>query len=214
MTKPNGKNFKGVVGRTPNQKLFLQTVNEKDIVICDSVLGSGKTFLAVGLACEYLLKGKVDKILFARTSKHLIKEMGYSTGSWTEKAIVMFDQAVEYFIRFLGEPEFNKLWKDKVIEFTSTSIIRGRSLYRTFYVCEEMQESSSDDWVLMLSRLDKESKFIAIGDRDQAGGDSGFFARLFDNLDDPAVGKVRMTEEDIQRNKDIYRICKKIREIR
>lgn len=209
----NGRTFKGVTARTPNQKRFVQAVNEKDIVMVDSVVGTGKTFLSVGLACEYLKAGKVDKIVMARTSKHLIKEFGFHPGSWEEKAKVLFDQSVEYFIKFLGEQEFKKLWAEKIIEFTSASIIRGRSLYRTFYICEEMQEASAEDWVLMLGRLDKESKFLAIGDRFQNGGNEGFFGRLFDNLEDESVGKVMMTEDDIQRNKHIYRICKKIKDI-
>lgn len=213
MSKSNSKAFKAVTPRTPNQKRFIQMVNEKDIVLADCGLGTGKTFLSVGLACEYLVKGKVDKIVMARTSKHLIKDFGFSPGTWEEKSIALFDQAVEYFIKFLGQAEFKKLWSEKVIEFVSASIIRGRSLYRTFYICEEMQEANKEDWILMLSRLDKESKFLAIGDRWQNGGNEGFFGRLFDNLDDEAVGRVMMGEEDVQRNKDIYRVCKKIRQV-
>lgn len=213
MGKSPAKAFKGVVARTENQKRLLQCVNEKDITIVDAVIGTGKTFLAVGLACEYLVKGKVEKIVLARTTKHMLKEVGFLPGDLAVKSIAMFDQAVEYFIRFLGEQEFKKLWNEKVIEFCSASTIRGRSLYKTFYICEEMQETCKDDWILMLSRLDKESKFLAIGDRWQNGGNEGFFGKLFDNLDDEAVGRVMMTEEDVQRNKHIYRICKKIREI-
>lgn len=208
------KAFKGVVGRTHNQKVFIQTVNEHEIIIADCSLGTGKTYMSVGLACEYLVKGKVDKIVFARTTRHLIKEFGFSPGTWENKSIAMFDQAVEYFIRFLGKSEFEKLWKDKVIEFTSSSIIRGRSLYKTFFVVEEAQELSKEDWFLLLSRLDKESKFLAIGDRYQNGGNEGFFAKIFDKLEDEAVGKARMGEEDVQRNKHIFRICKKINELK
>lgn len=213
MSKSESKAFKGVVGRTPNQKKFIQTVNEKDIILTDAGMGTGKTYIAVGLACEYLIKGKVDKIVIARTSRHLIKEYGFHPGTWEEKSIAMFDQAVEYFIHFLGRQQFEKFWHDRIIEFTSTSIIRGRSLYRTFFIGEEMQEMNKEDWILTLSRLDKESKFLAIGDRWQNGGNKGFFGRLFDNLEDEAVGKVQMGEEDVQRNKHIFRICKKIRDL-
>lgn len=209
----NKNEFKKIVGRTTNQKNFIQEVNTYDITVVDAVIGTGKTYIAVGLACEYLVKGKVDKILMARTTKHLIKEFGFTPGTWEEKSIAMFDQAVEYFIRFLGKSEFEKLWREKVIEFSSTSIIRGRSLYKTFFICEEVQEMNRDDWILTLSRLDKESKFLAIGDRWQNGGNEGYFGKLFDNLEDEALGKVSMTEEDVQRNKHIYRICKKIRDL-
>lgn len=207
------QNHRTVSARTPNQKTFIQTVNEKDIIIADCCLGTGKTFLAVGLACEFLNRGKIDKIVMTRTSRHLIKEFGYTTGSWKEKSRDLFFQAEEYFIKFLGEKEFEKHWKDHTIEFTSSSIIRGRSFYRTFIICEEAQEMDMNDWILSLSRLDKESKFLAIGDRWQNSGNEGFFGRLVDNIKDDSVGIVRMTECDVQRNKDIFRVCKKIRAI-
>ena len=162
----------------------------------------------------YLKKEKVDKIVFVRNSRHLIREFGFAPGTWEEKGRALFDQVIEYFEQFLGSVEFNKLWEKKVIELTSASIIRGRSFRRTFVVAEETQESSKDDILLFLSRMDKESKLVMIGDRNQVPNGDCFFAKMFDYLDDEAVAKIQMTEEDIQRNAHIYRICKKIQEIR
>lgn len=206
--------FKSVVGRTPNQKNFIQSINEKDFILCDSPWGTGKTFIAVGMACQYLLGGKVDKIVFVRNSRHLIKEFGFAPGTWEEKGFALFDQVVEYFKEFLGPTEFDKYWKSHVIELTSASIIRGRSFRRTFVVAEEVQESSKDDILLFLSRMDRESKLVMIGDRNQVPDSQCFFAKMFDQLEDEEVAKVRMTEEDIQRNKHIYRICTKIQNIK
>lgn len=206
--------FKGVVGRTHNQKLFIQSINEKDFIFCDSPWGTGKTFIAVGMACQYLMSGKVDKIVFVRNSRHLIKEFGFAPGTWEEKGFALFDQVVEYFKEFLGPTDFEKLWKQRTIELTSASIIRGRSFRRTFVVAEEVQESSKDDILLFLSRMDKESKLVMIGDRNQVADGQCFFAKMFDQLEDDEIAKVIMTEEDIQRNKHIYRICSKIQNIK
>ena len=213
MSKSEAKAFKGPVAKTENQRRFLQSVHEHDITIVQGTVGVGKSFLATGLACEYLMKGKVEKILFARTSINLIKEYGYNVGSWEEKSIALFDQVVYYFCQFLGEGQFKKLWNDKVIEFTSTSIIRGRSLKDSFVCIDEAQTLTRVDWILTLGRLDRNSKIIYMGDRWQSQGDDGFFAKLFDNLEDEAIAKVELTEEDCQRNKHISRICKKIREM-
>lgn len=68
MSKSESKAFKGVVGRTPNQKKFIQTVNEKDFTLLQGCWGTGKSWISVGLACEYLIKGKVDKVVFVRSS--------------------------------------------------------------------------------------------------------------------------------------------------
>lgn len=203
-----------MVGRTYNQKHFIQSINEKDFVLCDSPWGTGKTFIAVGMACQYLMGGKVDKIVFVRNSRHLIKEFGFAPGTWEEKGFALFDQVVEYFKEFLGPSEFEKYWKAHIIELTSASIIRGRSFRRTFVVAEEVQESSKDDILLFLSRMDRESKLVMIGDRNQVADSQCFFAKMFDQLEDEEVAKIQMTEEDIQRNKHIYRICTKIQNIK
>lgn len=207
----NGKKFKGITARTLNQKRFIQAVNEKDFVICSAVAGTGKSIISVGLACEYLVSNKVDKIVFVRNSCHLVKEFGYSVGSWREKGLSLFDQVVEYFIRFLGESTFRQLWAENTIELTSTSLIRGRSWEKTFIVYEEAQLASKEDLILFISRVDKNSKCLLIGDIEQSKDD--FFEKLINNINDEDVAVVQMTEEDIQRNKHMYRICKKIRAI-
>jgi len=212
VTKNNNK-VKSVVARTPNQRRFLQAVNEKDYVFCDGLAGTGKTYMATGLACEYLQKGKVEKIVFARSSSHLTKEMGFSSGSWREKSLLFFDQVIEYLIRFLGEANYKKLWDSKVIELTSTAIIRGRSFENSIIILEECEMSPMEDFILFLSRLDKGSKAIFIGDRWQNGGNNGFWAKLVDNLEDEDVACIILEESDVQRHKSMIRICKKIAKI-
>ena len=213
MSKSESKAFKGPVAKTENQRRFLQAVHEHDITICQGSVGVGKSFLTTGLACEYLMKNKVSKILFARSSINLIKEYGFNVGSWEEKSIAMFDQVVCYFQQFLGEGQFKRLWQDKTIEFTSTSIIRGRSLKDCFVCVDEAQTLSREDWILTMGRLDRESKIVYLGDRWQDNAPNGFFGKLFDHLEDEAIAKIELTEEDCQRNKHIARVCRKIREI-
>lgn len=212
MSKSEAKAFKGVVGRTPNQKKFLQTVNEKDFTIISGVYGSGKTWMSVGLACEYLIKEKVEKIVFVSNSTFAIKEMGYTSGSWKEKCLDMFDQVTEYFTRFLGINTFKKLYDEGRIELTSIALLRGRNFESSFVVLEEAQMCNREDMILFISRIDKGSKVIIGGDEYQTSPGS-FFELLMNNFEDEAVGKCRLTEEDIQRNKHMARICNKMKNL-
>ena len=212
MSKSESKSFRGVTGRTPNQKNLIQTVNEKEFTLLSGVYGSGKTFICVGLACEYLKKGKVDKIVFVRNGNGAIKELGYTSGSWKDKNLAMFDQVVEYFISFLGTAEFNKLYEQGVIELTSTSLLRGRNFATAFIVLEEAQLCDRDDMILFVSRVDKGSKVIIAGDEYQIHPGS-FFENMMNNFEDEAVGVCRLTEEDIQRNKHMARICNKLKNL-
>lgn len=213
MSKSESKAFKGVVGRTPNQKKFIQTVNEKDFTLISGVYGSGKSWISVGLACEYLVKGKVNKIVFVSNSTYAIKEMGYTSGSWKDKCLDMFDQITEYFIRFLGASTFRKLYEEGIIELTSIALLRGRNFENAVVVLEEAQMCNRDDMILFISRIDKGSKVIIGGDEYQTAPGS-FFELMMNNFEDEAVGKCRLTEEDIQRNKHMARICSKLKNLK
>jgi phosphate starvation-inducible PhoH-like protein len=49
--------------KTQNQAEYIRCMSESDIIFCTGPAGSGKTAVAVGLACEYILSGKVEKSL-------------------------------------------------------------------------------------------------------------------------------------------------------
>lgn len=211
MSKNN--KVKPVVARTTNQKRFLQAVNSKDFIFVDGVAGTGKTYLTVGICCDYLMRGKVEKIVFSRSSSHLTRIMGYSTGSWREKNLVFFDQITEYLHSFLGEQTYKKLWAENKIELTSTEIIRGRNFENSIIILEEAEMSPPEDFILFLSRLDKNSKSIFIGDRYQNGASTGFWAQLIDNLEDENIEIIMFDENDVQRHPKMIQICKKISSI-
>lgn len=209
----NGRTFRGVSGRTENQKKFIFAVNSHDIIFLLSPWGTGKTFLSIGLGCEFLVANKIEKIVFVRSSNHIIKDYGYSPGDYKMKSLEFFNQHIEYFEKFLGRNEFQKLWNDNIIELTSTSIIRGRNFENAMVILDEAQHSSKEDVILFLSRLSKGSKAIIMGDVEQNGGNNCFFGRMFQELEDEAVAKVEMGPEDIMRHSATHRICMKIKNI-
>ena len=59
--------FKNVLKpRTINQKKYIRTVAENTVTFCQGVAGSGKTHIAVGMAFEHLVHGKVEKVVITR----------------------------------------------------------------------------------------------------------------------------------------------------
>ena len=52
--------------KTPNQAEYIRTISENDITFCEGPAGSGKTSVAVGLACQYLKEGRVHKIIITK----------------------------------------------------------------------------------------------------------------------------------------------------
>ena len=52
--------------KTINQKDYIRNVAENTITFCQGAAGTGKTHIAVGMALEYLLDMKVEKIIITR----------------------------------------------------------------------------------------------------------------------------------------------------
>ena len=52
--------------KTRNQEHYMGQINKSDVTFCSGPAGSGKTSVSVGMACEYLIEKKVDKIIITR----------------------------------------------------------------------------------------------------------------------------------------------------
>ena len=71
--------------KTKNQEEYIRGMCESAITFCCGPAGSGKTAVAVGLACEYLLEQKVKKIIVTRPVVESGRGLGFLPGSLTEK---------------------------------------------------------------------------------------------------------------------------------
>ena len=71
--------------RTPNQHDFIRTIAENSITFCQGVAGSGKTHIAIGMALEYLLEDKVEKIIITRPVVESGERLGFLPGTAEEK---------------------------------------------------------------------------------------------------------------------------------
>ena len=71
--------------KTDNQSDYIRDIAESDITFCHGPAGSGKTAIAVGLACEYLLDQKIEKIIVTRPVVESGGGLGYLPGTMEEK---------------------------------------------------------------------------------------------------------------------------------
>jgi len=85
MPKKKYRGTRTLKPKTKNQADYIRAMIESDITICDGPAGSGKTSVAVGLACQYLQEGKVDKIVVTRPVVESGKGLGYLPGNLHEK---------------------------------------------------------------------------------------------------------------------------------
>ena len=76
---------KSLKAKTENQQIYIDEMEESDVTFCSGPAGSGKTSVAVGLACEYLMSEKVKKIIITRPVVESGRGLGHLPGTLIEK---------------------------------------------------------------------------------------------------------------------------------
>ena len=200
--------------RSINQKDYIRTVAESTITFCQGVPGSGKTHIAVGMALEYLLDYKVQKIVITRPVVEAGEKLGFLPGSAEEKLhpylLPLFDE-VNYFLKM---EHFHKLKSGRAIEIVPLGLMRGRSFHDSFIVADECQNASYDQLKMLLTRIGMNSKMVLTGDLDQSdlhATQKGCFGSIIDRLQGAnGVGFSHLEISDIVRNPIIAEIVHRL----
>ena len=69
-----------VEAKTGNQKEYIRAIIENHVVFCTGPSGSGKSFVAAGIAAEHLHRGTVEQIIVTRPLVCTGKEIGSLPG--------------------------------------------------------------------------------------------------------------------------------------
>lgn len=202
--------------RTLNQRDYIRTVAENTITFCQGVPGSGKTHIAIGMALEYLLDDKVEKIVITRPVVEAGERLGFLPGTAEEKLhpylLPLFDE-LNYFIQMQS---YTKMKVSRQIEIVPLGLMRGRSFHNSFIIADECQNASYDQLKMLLTRIGTDSKMVLTGDTAQSDlqrHQQGGFLRLTDILSDiPNLGVAYLDATDIIRNPIITDIVHRLEE--
>lgn len=200
--------------RSENQKEYIRSIAENTITFCQGKPGSGKTHIAVGLALEYLLEDKVNKIILTRPVVEAGEKIGYLPGDANTKLfpyLLPIEDEINYFIG----PGLNASLKlNNKIEIVPLGFMRGRNFHNSFIVADECQNASYEQLKMLLTRIGQNSKMVLTGDvqqSDLARHLQGGFCDLIQTLDKTnGIGISTLTDIDIVRNPIISKILSKL----
>lgn len=130
--------------------------------------GTGKTYLAMGLALQDLIGGRVDKIYIVRSAVQS-RDIGFTPGSEQEKLMPYTLPYKAIVNEILGcGTAWETLTKKGMIEFMSTSFIRGITLKDCVIILDEAQNTDYAEFSSVISRAGDNARFIACGDTRQS----------------------------------------------
>ena len=200
--------------KTDNQADYIRTMVDADVTLCSGPAGTGKTAVAVGLACEYILEKKVDKIIITRPVVESGKGLGFLPGTFTEKIHPYLVPVLEEMNLYLLPDKVNSLRSMNLIEICPLEYMRGRNFHNSFMILDEAQNCTHEQIKMFLTRIGRDSKAIINGDIDQSDlplSMRGGLANCIDKLwDVEGVGICELTSADIVRNDVIARILSKL----
>lgn len=139
------------------------------IVITRGSAGTGKTYTACKIAAEKIQSGEIRKLVLTRPVVSADEDIGFLPGSLTEKmspwARPMLDALAETMSG--GYSRVDNLINERVIEVASLGFMRGRTFKGCWVIADEMQNSTTSQMKMIVTRLGEGSKIIITGDPTQ-----------------------------------------------
>jgi len=122
---PTGR--KQVTARGPNQKRYLEAIENNDIVFGIGPAGTGKTYLGVAMAVQYLMAKRVNRIVLARPAVEAGEKLGFLPGDLQDKVDPYLRPLYDALFDLMDFEKVTKFLEKRVIEVAPLAFMRGRS---------------------------------------------------------------------------------------
>lgn len=168
------KNVSGIRPRNVKQAMCIDALMDPNISLV-TILGSagtGKTLTSLAAALEQTLGGKpqYDKIILMKAPVPVGLDVGFLPGNILEKILPHFQSFIDNLEILMPDLEkspqtfLNHMIELGKLEMLPPTYIRGRSLPRTFIICDEAQNLTREEIKTIATRVGEGSKLIMMGD--------------------------------------------------
>lgn len=156
-----------LVAKTENQKEYIRSIIDNDITFCTGPSGTGKSFIAAGIAAEHLLKDKIETIIVTRPLVCTGKDIGSLPGELGDKIKPYLQPMEENLKYFLGRDKFGLYYNTRRIRFEPLETMRGSTFHNSYMILDEAQNCTLEQIKMFITRMGEHSKVMINGDTKQ-----------------------------------------------
>lgn len=204
----SNQKIKIVEGKTNNQKDYIRSIFENEVIFCSGPSGCGKSYIAAGIAAEHLHRGDIEQIIVSRPIVCTGKEIGALPGDLSEKINPYLMPMQENFKFFLGQAFYGLYSNERKIRYEPIEIMRGATFNNAYMILDEAQNCTFDQIKMFITRMGQNSKVLINGDTRQTDlkGKSGLWSCMNKLKNIEGIAIVNMDNSDIQRHGMIGKI--------
>ena len=205
---PNG--LKKVFPRSHQQALYLQAIEEKEMIFGIGPAGTGKTYMAVAEALKTILSHSKRKLILTRPVVEAGESLGYLPGDLEQKIFPYLRPLYDAMESLIPPEIIKRLEENRLIEVAPLAYMRGRTLSDCFIILDEAQNTTREQLKMFLTRIGEGSKTIITGDITQIDLPSKKSSGLINVISIlkpiQEIQFIFLTDEDVVRNPLVKKI--------
>lgn len=198
--------------RTDGQARYVHAMRDNDLIMCIGPAGTGKTYLAVGMAVNMLRQSAVKRILLVRPAVEAGERLGFLPGDIAAKVNPYLRPLFDSLNDMLEPDQVKRYMENDIIEIVPLAYMRGRTLNHAVIILDEGQNTTIPQMKMFLTRMGNGSKIIVTGDVTQVDLPRQMRSGLLDAVnrlkDIERIAIVYLTEQDIVRHPLVQEIVR------
>ncbi|MGI8662137.1 MAG: PhoH family protein [Acidimicrobiales bacterium] len=195
--------------KSSGQKRYVDAIRDNVITFGIGPAGTGKSWLAVAMAVQALQEKQVERIILTRPAVEAGERLGFLPGDLMAKVDPYLRPLYDALYDIVETEGAQRMLERGVVEVAPLAFMRGRTLNRSFIICDEAQNTTPEQMKMFLTRIGFGSKAVITGDVTQVdvqGGRSGLLG-LEDVLTGiNGLGWVQLTSVDVVRHRIVQEI--------
>jgi phosphate starvation-inducible PhoH-like protein len=198
--------------RTDGQARYVRAMRESDLTFCIGPGGTGKTYLAVGMAVSLLRQAQVKRIVLCRPAVEAGERLGFLPGDLVAKINPYLRPLFDALHDMMEVEQVKRYMENDIIEIVPLAYMRGRTLNQAVIILDEGQNTTVPQMKMFLTRMGQGSKIIVTGDITQVDLPKQTRSGLIDALhrfrDIDRIATIYLTEADIVRHPLVQQIVR------